>query len=168
MLNTVELKQSLADALGALCWKKQLPASPAPAGETGVSGAESAGRGNGALTKDPGRKPRVCIKTSVQVKLKEGLRELWSYLCWGGEGQGEKRKLVTGRGINGVAGSGWRLVLPEARHPLSLLCRRRQCPSPHHGLSICGASLCVMNRIQEDKPRAGVCQGGARVGGFLG
>lgn len=131
-----------------------------------MRGAESAGRGNRALTKDPGRKPRVCIKTSVQVKLKEGLRELRSYLCWSGEGQGGKRKLVAGRGINGVAGSGWGLGLPEARHPLSPLCWGRQCPSPHLGLRICGASLCVMNRIQEDKPRAGVCQGGDQ-GGWL-
>lgn len=29
-----------------------------------------------ALTKDPGRKPGVCAKTSVQMKLKGGLREL--------------------------------------------------------------------------------------------
>lgn len=147
--------EEAAPSLSCSCW-----------GDMGVSGAESAGRGNGALTKDPGRKSRVCIKTSVQVKLKEGLRELWSYLCWGGEGQGEKRKLIAGLGINGVAGSGWRLVLPEARHPLSPLCQGRQCPSPHLGLSICGASLCVMTRIQEDKPRAGVCQGGDQ-GGWL-
>lgn len=57
-------------------------------------------------------------------------------------------------------------MLPEARHPLSPLCRGRQCPSPHLGLSICGASLCVMTRIQKDKPRAGVCQGGDQ-GGWL-
>lgn len=145
----------LEEAAPSFCW-----------GDMGVRGAESAGRGNRAFTKDPGRKPRVCIKTSVQVKLKEGLRELWSYLCWGGEGQGEKRKLVTGQGINGVPRSGWGLVLPEARHPLSPLCRGRQCPSLHLGLSRCGASLCVMNRIQEDKPRAGVCQGGDQ-GGWL-
>lgn len=35
-----------------------------------------------ALTKGPDRKPRVCIKTSVQMKLKGGLRELLSYHCW--------------------------------------------------------------------------------------
>lgn len=73
--------EEAAPSLSCSCW-----------GDMGVSGAESAGRGNRALTKDPGRKSRVCIKTSVQVKLKEGLRELWRLplLGWGGPGREEE------------------------------------------------------------------------------